>query len=100
MSIINSSLEHVYCSNYCSNLVFNHNLIRLIRFVSQFTSKLYNLFFISSKFTTKILIRYDSFRILNFASKQRVDQNTQFIDREREVGRKIYFRQGANGDEK
>jgi len=28
------------------------------------------------------------------------ERNTQFIDREREVGRKIYFRQGANGDEK
>jgi len=100
MSLINLSLEHAYYSNYSSNLVSNYKLIRLIRFVSQFTSKLCNLFFISSKFTTKILIRYDSFRILNFASKQRVDQNTQFIDREREVDRRIYFRQGANGHEK
>ena len=34
MLLINPSLEHVYCSNYCSNLVYNHNLLRLIRFVS------------------------------------------------------------------
>ena len=48
LKLINLSLVNVYCSN----LVSNHSLIRLIRFISQFTSKLCNLFFISSRFNT------------------------------------------------
>ena len=73
MSLINLLLEHVYYSNYCSNLVSNHSLIRLIRFVSQFTSKLYNLFLFHLNLilhTYKIFFRYDRFGILNFATKQ------------------------------
>ena len=73
MRLINSSLEHVSCSNYCSNLVSNHSLIRLIRFVSQFTSKLYNSFLFHLNLilhACKILFRYDRFGILNFATKQ------------------------------
>ena len=38
MSLIKETLEYVYCSN----LVSNHALIRLIRFVSQFTVHLCN----------------------------------------------------------
>ena len=52
------------------NLESNRSLIRLIRFVSQFTSKLCNSFFISSRFNTKILFWCDSFGILNFPTKQ------------------------------
>ena len=69
MSLINLSLEHVYCSN----LVSNHSLIMLIRFISQFITKLCNLFFILSKLILhayKILFRCDRFGILNFATKQ------------------------------
>ena len=58
----------MYCSNYCSNLVSNHSLIRITGFVLQFTSKLCNLFFISFRF--KILFCRDRFEILNFATKQ------------------------------
>ena len=53
LKLINPSLAHVYCSN----LVCNHSLIRLIRFVSQFISKLCNSFFISSRFNTSNLQR-------------------------------------------
>ena len=73
LRLINLSLEHSYCSNYCSNLVSNHGLIRLIRFVSQFTSKLCNQFLSCLDLILhayKILIRCDSFGILNFATKQ------------------------------
>ena len=46
MSLINPSLEVVYCSNLASN----YDLIRFIRFVSRFTGSSRNAFFISSKF--------------------------------------------------
>ena len=46
MSLINSSLEVIYCSN----LTFNYSIIRLIRFVSPFTDSSRNVFFISSRF--------------------------------------------------
>ena len=46
MSLIDPSLEIVYCSNLASNCV----LIRFIRSVSRFTDKLCNVFFISSRF--------------------------------------------------
>ena len=72
MSLINPSLEHAYWSNYCSNLVSNHSLIRITGFVLQFTSKLCNLFFISFRF--KILFCRDRFEILNFATKQVTDR--------------------------
>ena len=48
MSLINSSLELVYCSN----LVSNHVLIRLIRFVSRFTIYLCNAIYFSTIFST------------------------------------------------
>ena len=48
MSLINSSLEHVNCSN----LVSNHVLIRLIRFVSWFTIHLCNAIYFSTTFST------------------------------------------------
>ena len=60
----------MYCSNYYRNLVSDHNLIRLIRFVSQFTSKLCNSFLFRLDLllnASKILFRCDSFEILNFA---------------------------------
>ena len=47
MSLINSSLEYVYCSN----LVSNHVLIRLIRFVSRFTVHFYNTIYFSTTFS-------------------------------------------------
>ena len=46
MSLINPSLEVVYCSNLASN----YDLIRFIRFVLRFTNKLCNVFFILSRF--------------------------------------------------
>ena len=73
LRLIDLSLAHNYYSNYCSNLVSNHGLIRLIRFVSQFISKLCNLFVIYLDLillVCKILFRCDYFRILNFATKQ------------------------------
>ena len=48
MSLINLSLEHVYCSN----LVSNHVLISLIRFVSRFTVHLCNAIYFSTIFST------------------------------------------------
>ena len=60
MSLIDSSLEHVYCSN----LVSNHVLIRLIRFVSRFTIHLCNAIYFSTIFS----ILYKRFtKILHFA---------------------------------
>ena len=53
----------------------NHSLIRLIKFVSQFTNKLWNYFLFHLNFilhACKILLRWNSFGILNFATKQRV----------------------------
>ncbi len=41
LSLINPSLANIYCSTTLSN----YNVIRLKRFVSQFTCKLYNCFF-------------------------------------------------------
>ena len=46
MSIINSSLEVIYCSNLASD----HSLIEFIRFVSPFTDSSRNAFFISFRF--------------------------------------------------
>jgi len=71
LRLINLSLAHVYYSNYCSNLVSNHSLIMLIRFVSQFTSNLCNSFFLDLiLYACKILFQWDRFEILNFATKQ------------------------------
>ena len=67
MSLINSSLEVVYCSNLASN----YGLIKFIRFVSRFTGKLCNTFFILSRFNSAYRCR-KKFRILNFATKQGV----------------------------
>ena len=57
MSLINSSTDHIYCSN----LVSNHVLVSLIRFVSRFTVYLCNVIYFSTIFNipcnrfTKIL---------------------------------------------
>ena len=67
MNLINLSLEIVYCSN----LVSNYGLIRFIRFVSRFTDKPYNAFFISSRFKSPCRCRI-FFGILNVATKQAV----------------------------
>ena len=48
MSLINPSLEHVYCIN----LVSNHVIIRLIRFVSRFTVHLCNAIYFLTTFST------------------------------------------------
>ena len=48
MSLINILLEHVYCNN----LVSNHVLIMLIRFVSQFTVHLCNAIYFLTTFST------------------------------------------------
>ena len=48
MSLINHSLEHVYYSN----LVSNHIIIRLIRFVSRFTVHLCNVIYFLTIFST------------------------------------------------
>ena len=48
MSLIKQSLEHIYCSN----LVSNHVLIRLIKFASRFTIHLYNAIYFSTTFST------------------------------------------------
>ena len=65
MSLINPSLEVIYCSNLASN----RGLIRFIRFVSWFTGKLCNAFFILSRFKSPCKCRNFFFRILNFATK-------------------------------
>ena len=60
MSLINPSLEHIYCSY----LVSNHVLIRLIRFVPRFTVHLYNIIYFLIIFSTP----YKQFaKILHFA---------------------------------
>ena len=74
MSLINPSLKHVYCINYCSNLVSNHSsLIRLIRFVIQCT-KNYTIYFLFRLnlilHKCNIFFRCDRFGILNFTIKQ------------------------------
>ena len=48
MSLINLSSEHIYCSS----LVPNHVLIRLIRLVSRFTVHFYNAIYFSTTFST------------------------------------------------
>ena len=45
MSLINPPLEVVTVA-YCSNLASNYGIIRFIRFVSRFTGKLCNVFFL------------------------------------------------------
>ena len=55
MSLINPSLEVIYCSNLASC----YSLIRFIRFVSPFTDSSRNAFFISSRF--KYLYRCRNF---------------------------------------
>ena len=72
MSLINLLLELVYYSN----LVSNYSLIRLIRLFRnlQANCTIHFLFRLDLLLhTCKILIRCDSFGILNFASKQRVN---------------------------
>ena len=49
MSLINPSLEYVYCSN----LVSNNAIIRLIRFVSRFTVNLCNAIYFLTTFSTQ-----------------------------------------------
>ena len=69
MSLINLSLEIVYCSH----LESNYDIIRFIRFVSRFTDKLCDVFFILSRF--KSPCRYQKkIGILNYATKQRLRQ--------------------------
>ena len=67
MSLINPSLAYVYCSN----LVSNHVLISLIRFVSRFTIYLCNVIYFSTTFSTPckrfIKILHFSFWDLNRA---------------------------------
>ena len=75
MSIINSSLEHTYCSN----LVSNHSLVRLISLNSsrnlQANYIIYFLFRLDLILNAcKILFRCDRFEILNFAIKQGLSQ--------------------------
>ena len=74
MSIINSSLEVVYCSILASN----YDLIRFIIFVSRFTGKLCNAFFISSRFNSPCRCWNFFFGILNFATKQELGWSTQY----------------------
>ena len=63
MSLINHSLEHVYYSN----LVSNHIIIRLIRFVTRFTVHLCNTIY----FLTTFSIPYKRFtKNWSFGSKQ------------------------------
>ena len=71
MSIINSSLEHTYCSN----LVSNHSLVRLISLNSSRNLQAnYIIYFLFSLnlilYTCKFLFWCDNFRISNFATKQ------------------------------
>ena len=69
MSLINLLLELVYCSN----LVSNYSLIRLIR-LSRNLQANYAIHFLFRLdlllHTCKIIIRCDNFEILNFVSKQ------------------------------
>ena len=50
MSLINPSLEVVYCSITVIIFASDYSLIRVIRFVSPFTDSSRNVFFISSRF--------------------------------------------------
>ena len=61
MSLINPSLEYIYCSN----LVSNHVLIRLIKFVSRFTVNLCNAIYFSTIFSTTCN-RFKKICILDF----------------------------------
>ena len=54
----------------CSNFASNYGLIRFIRFISRFTGKLCNVFFISSRFKSLCRCRQKKFGILNFPTKQ------------------------------
>ena len=65
MSLINPSLEVVYCSNLASN----YSLIRFIRFVSLFTDSSRNAFFISSRFKSPYRCRKKKFGFWNFVTK-------------------------------
>ena len=76
LRLINISLAHVYCSN----LVSNHGLIRLIRFVSNLQTN----YAISFLFRLDLIlhacaahIRCDSLEILNFASKLGLNSSKQ-----------------------
>ena len=86
LRLINPSLAHMYYSNYCSNLVSNHSIIRLIRVVSQFQENyaIRFLFCLDLKLhACKIPFRCDSFGILNFATKQGLQpmsRDTQWHD--------------------
>ena len=62
LKLINSSSTYIYCSN----LVSNHNLVTLIRLISQFTKKTMRIIFISSRFNTYKILKN---RILNFAKQ-------------------------------
>ena len=70
ISLINSALEHVV---YCSNLVSNYILIRLIRFVSRFTIHLCDAIYFSTAFS--ILCKRFT-KILRFRCK---DLNTALV---------------------
>ena len=65
MSLINPSLEVIYCSN----LAFNYSIIMFIRFVSPFTDSSRNAFFISSRFKSPCRCRIFFFEILVFETK-------------------------------
>ena len=65
MSLINSSPECIYCSN----LVSNHVIIRLIRFVSWFTIYLCNAIYVLTIFSISYK-RFTKIYILRFGSKQ------------------------------
>ena len=77
MSLINPSLEVVYCSNLASD----YSLIRFIRFVSPFTDSNRNAFFISSRF--KSLCRCRKF-FLEFGILQ---PNTGLVSRWKPIAR-------------
>ena len=75
MSLINPSLEHVYCSN----LVSNRAIVSLIRFVSRFTVHLCNAIYFFTTFSTP----YKRFiKILHFAFW---DLNKPYSDRYVEI---------------
>ena len=69
MSLINPSLEHVYCINLVSNRV----LIRLIRFVSRFTIHLCNAIYFSTIFSTPCKRCTKNFVFYVLGSKQGLD---------------------------
>jgi hypothetical protein len=68
MSIIEESLEYVYCSNFVSN----HALIRLIRFVLQFTIHLCNaIYFLIIFSTLQAIYKNFIFYVFGFKHGQR-----------------------------